>query len=208
MPGVGQPAAAPEPQGCTDEPERAEARRIRRLPRRHRSRRTPYRPRNRAGRTSFGCRHFGVRADRVVRPAAHRRRPRMGCAVLHAGRRQSGNSTAVSRIQLAGFGFRCRIFDVGAVDPAVGAGLGRAGGFRGGQRRRFAGRVVTTDGGLWTPGPWRRAVRGLDRHHPFDVPLGTSGLVAHDRATRRRRTAPSSCHASAGPDAAGNPRRP
>src|ERR1700733_3048029 len=191
-----------------DEPERAESRRIRRLPRRHRSRRTPYRPRNRAGRTSFGCRYFGVRTDRVVRPAAHRRRPRMGCAVLHARRRQSGNSTAITRIQLARFGFRCWVFDAGAVDPAVGAGLDRAGGFRGGQRRRFARRVVTTDGGRWTPGSRYRAVRGLDRHHPVDVPLGAGGLVAHDRATRRRRAAPSSRHASAGPSAAGPPRRP
>ena len=209
MPGVGQPAAAPESTGMhsmsqnnpnrgefdafRDDIEAAERRIAREIE---------------PGAQSFGCRHFGVRADRVVRPAAHRRRPRMGCAVLHAGCRQSGNSTTVTRIQLACFGFRCRIFDAGAVDPAVGAGLDRAGGFRGGQRGRFAGRVVTTDGGLWTPGSRYRAVRGLDRRHPVDVPLGAGGVVAHDRAARCRRTAPSSRRASAGPNAAGNPRRP
>ena len=204
----GSPRRRQSHRDALDEPERAEARRVRRLPRRHRSRRTPYRTRNRAGRTSCGCRHFGVRADRVVHPAAHRRRPRMGCAVLHTGRRQRGSSPAVTRIQLARFGFRCRVFYVGPVDPAVGAGLDRAGGFRGGQRRRFAGGLVATDRVLWTPGSRYRAVRGLDRHHFVDVPLGAGGVVAHDRAACRRRTAPSGRRASAGPNAAGNPRRP
>ena len=83
----GDPRRRQNRRDALDEPEQVESRGIRRLSRRHRSRRTAHRPRNRAGRTSFGCRDFGVRADRLVHPAAHRRRPRMGCAVLHAGRR-------------------------------------------------------------------------------------------------------------------------
>ena len=56
-----------------------------------------------------------------------------------------GDRAAVAGVLLAGAGVRGRVLDAGAADPALGAGLGGAGGFVAGQRDRAAGGLVAPD---------------------------------------------------------------